>query len=44
MQTLARLAEEIDEALDEPSLRVLGILIHSLFARARDPGRRHAGR
>jgi LuxR family maltose regulon positive regulatory protein len=31
MQTLARLAEDIDEALDEPSLRVLGILAHSLF-------------
>ena len=31
MQTLARLATEVDEALDEPSLRVLGLLAHSLF-------------
>jgi LuxR family maltose regulon positive regulatory protein len=31
MQTLIRLATEIDEALDEPSLRVLGLLAHTLF-------------
>jgi LuxR family maltose regulon positive regulatory protein len=31
MQTLTRLATEIDEALDEPSLRVLGLLAHTLF-------------
>jgi LuxR family maltose regulon positive regulatory protein len=31
MQTLSRLATEIDEASDEPSLRVLGLLAHSLF-------------
>jgi LuxR family maltose regulon positive regulatory protein len=30
MQTLTRLATEVDEALDEPSLRVLGLLAHSL--------------